>query len=331
MEQLALFDPPPEPARPAGGDDSPRPAPHPARITDLAARLPATILLGTSCWSFPGWSGLVYAETSTRPALARRGLAAYAAHPLLRTVGVDSGFYAPLDQRRLADYATQVPPSFRFLVKAPARITDRFQRDGNGRPRGLNPGFLDPLLAADEAVAPFVDGLGQHAGVLLLQLPPLGHEITAHPRRFAEDLYRFLIRLPKGPCYAVELRDAALLTTDLAAALAHGGAEPGLAAHPRLPPIAEQLALFGPAKRPHAPVVVRWLLRGNRRYAEARDHYHPFNRLAEPDTRTRQHIVEALHRAVTADRLVYVIANNKAEGSAPLTLIALAEAFLDSR
>jgi len=329
VQQLALFDTLPESPRPVGTAKTVRPASHPARIDTLAARLPANILLGTSSWSFPGWSGLVYAEPSPRQALARNGLSAYAAHPLLRTVGVDSGFYAPLDRRRLADYATQVPVGFRFLVKAPARITDRFRRDGAGRPLGLNTGFLDPALAADEAVAPFVEGLGENAGVLLLQLPPLGREITAHPRRFAEDLYRFLIRLPQGPCYAVELRDAALLTSDLAAALDHGGAEPGLAVHPRLPPIAEQLALFDPSQRPAAPLIIRWLLRGNRRYSEARERYQPFNRLAEPDPGTRGHIVEALRRAVTAGRLVYVIANNKAEGSAPLTLITLAETLLD--
>jgi uncharacterized protein YecE (DUF72 family) len=296
----------------------------------LAARLPATILLGTSSWSFPGWAGLVYAETSTRQALARNGLAAYAEHPLLRTVGVDNGFYAPLDQRRLADYADQVPAGFRFLVKAPAKITDRFMRDRRGRRLGLNADFLDPVLAADEAVAPFVEGLGDRAGVLLLQLPPLGPQITADPRRFAEDLYRFLIRLPRGPCYAVELRDRALLTPDLVAALAHGGAEPGLAVHPRLPPIVEQLALFGPGQRPGAPLVIRWLLRGNRRYAEARERYQPFNRLAEPDPTARGRIADAVRRAANLSRPVYLIANNKAEGSAPLTLIALADALLES-
>lgn len=328
MRQLSLFDPPPQPAGPTARPTVPQPAPAGAEVAELAGRLPATIRLGTSSWSFPGWAGLIYAETATRQTLSRDGLPAYAAQPLLGTVGVDSGFYAPLDPHRLAAYAAQVPTDFRFLVKAPARITDRFQRDRGGRPSALNPHFLDPGRAADEAVGPFLDGLGAHAGVLLFQLPPMGRELTDHPRRFAEDLYRFLIRLPKGPCYAIELRDSTLLTADLAAALHHGGAAPGLAVHPRLPAIPHQLALMKPSLRQDKPLVIRWLLRRNRGYAEARARYQPFDRLAEPDPETRLLLVAALQDALASTRQVYLIANNKAEGCAPLTLIALAKALL---
>ena len=219
--------------------------------------------------------------------MSRDGLSAYSRHPLLRTVGVDSGFYAPLDARRLARYAEQVPLDFRFLVKAPASITDRFRRVAGGRIREPNPGFLDLELALEQAVAPYCEGLGERAGVLLFQFPPLGRDITDNPRRFAEDLYRFLRRLPTGPTYAVELRDEALLTPDLAAAMHHGGAVPGLAAHPRLPLIQTQGELF--ANYDDGPLVIRWLLRRNRTYEEARDHYQPFDRLAEPDLPTPNH------------------------------------------
>ena len=80
--------------------------------------------LGTSSWLFPGWTGLVFAPRSGRPApeqvLARHGLPAYAAHPLLRTVSLDRTFYAPLTPEEFAAYAAQVPATFRFVVKAPA-------------------------------------------------------------------------------------------------------------------------------------------------------------------------------------------------------------------
>ncbi|WP_204320593.1 hypothetical protein, partial [Klebsiella pneumoniae] len=57
--------------------------------------------IGTSSWSYPGWDGLVYAGEYSDSMLARKGLAAYAQHPLLRTVSIDRGFYAPIP---LADY-----------------------------------------------------------------------------------------------------------------------------------------------------------------------------------------------------------------------------------
>ncbi len=59
----------------------------PAAVDDavrrLGERLPTAIHLGTSSWSFPGWTGLVFALRNGKPAteqqLARHGLAAFMA------------------------------------------------------------------------------------------------------------------------------------------------------------------------------------------------------------------------------------------------------------
>ncbi|WP_462320764.1 DUF72 domain-containing protein [Halochromatium sp.] len=284
------------------------------------------LYLGTSSWSFPGWSGLIYGAPTDKAKLSQRGLPAYAKHPLLRSVGIDSGFYAPLDASRLSQWAEQVPVWFRFVVKAPALITDRHRRAARGRPVGLNPSFLDPSRATEVAVKPYQEGLGTKAGVLLWQFPPLSGAERMAPRRFAEALYRFLIRLPKGPTYAVEVRDANLLTPDLAAALHHGGAVPGLALHPRLPPLPQQLALFADAAD-DGPLMIRWLLRRNHGYDEARAQYAPFDRLCEPDPESRAQIASAIVAAQRQQRPVFVIVNNKAEGSAPLSLIELARSI----
>ncbi len=300
-------------------------APVPEAVRELAARLPPGLRLGTSSWSFPGWAGLVFAETATKTILSRDGLTAYAQHPLFGTVGVDSGFYAPLDAQRLARWAAQVPADFRFLVKAPAAITQRFQRDRNGRWQH-NPSFLDLDTALRQAVTPYLEGLGERGGVLLFQFPPQGRNLDA--RRFAEDLYRFLKGLPAGPAYAVELRDASLLTPDLAAALHHGGAVPSFACHPRLPVLPVQRELF--EREPIAgPLVIRWLLRRNRGYDEARDLYGPFDQLSEPDPDVRHAIAELVSAALAQRQEIFVIVNNKAEGSSPLSVLALAQAVLE--
>ncbi|WP_295882286.1 DUF72 domain-containing protein [uncultured Thiohalocapsa sp.] len=337
MSQLSLFDdlPDAQPATAAGeprADNGAAPgdsgqdkaqtvaaADPPAALTTLARRLPAGLRLGTSSWSFPGWRGLVYAGPEPKAVLSRDGLTAYARHPLFGTVGVDSGFYAPLDARRLARWAAQVPADFRFLVKAPAAVTQRSRRERDGGFRH-NPGFLCVDTALRQAVEPYMQGLGGRAGVLLFQFPPQGRRID--PRRFAEDLYRFLKRLPTGPSYAVELRDAHLLTPDFAAALHHGGAVPSFAAHPRVPPLPEQMKLF--PDDADGPLVIRWLLRRNRGYDEARERYAPFDQLAEPDPDTRTAILSLAAAALARGREVFIIVNNKAEGSSPLSLVELA-------
>ncbi len=306
-----------------------RPCTDMPSILALADQLPARLRLGTSSWSFPGWSGILYAEEADKGRLSRFGLSAYASHPWLRTVGIDSTFYALPSATRLAGYAAQVPAGFRFLIKAPALLTDPLERGPGGRPTGPNPSFLNQALALERVVAPVLEGLGDRTGTLLLQFPPMGPSITSNPRRFAEDLYRFLHRLPPGPVYAVEVRDSDLLTGDLAEALRHGGARPAFGIHPRLPGLARQRALF--ADQPPGPLIIRWMLRTNRGFDEARTLYRPFDRIREPDPDNRRLVADLATEALDSGQDVFVIVNNKAEGSAPLSLLALAEAVVDRR
>jgi hypothetical protein len=78
-------------------------------LAAVAQQLPCGLYLGTSSWTFPGWQGLVYAQTVSEGHLARHGLAAYAQHPLLRAVGLDRTYYAPLPRADFAAYAAAVP------------------------------------------------------------------------------------------------------------------------------------------------------------------------------------------------------------------------------
>jgi hypothetical protein len=92
----SLFALPPGPGR-AGSNVEPAAADE--DLQRLGRRLPPSIYLGTSSWSFPGWQRIVYGGAHTEAQLARLGLAAYSRHPLLRTVGIDRSFYQPLTER----------------------------------------------------------------------------------------------------------------------------------------------------------------------------------------------------------------------------------------
>src|SRR5690606_40739863 len=99
--------------------------------------LPAHLRLGTSSWNYPGWAGMVWDGKYPEVSLSRHGLTAYSRHPLFRTVSIDRSFYRPLNLAQYAEYAAQVPPDFRFVVKAPSLITDALVRDESGR--GMRP------------------------------------------------------------------------------------------------------------------------------------------------------------------------------------------------
>jgi uncharacterized protein YecE (DUF72 family) len=134
--------------------------------------------VGTSGWSYREWKGSFY-PPELRPA---EMLNFYASR--FSTVEVNNSFYRIPSERVLAGWAEQVPPDFRFVMKASRRITH------NSR------------LQDDDALGFFlraVNPLGPRLGPTLFQLPPT----------FALDLSRlqaFIAKLPKRWPAALEFR-----------------------------------------------------------------------------------------------------------------------------
>ncbi|HEX2254864.1 MAG TPA: DUF72 domain-containing protein [Thermoanaerobaculia bacterium] len=299
----------------------------PEELHRLAGELPAGLHLGTSSWSFPGWRGIVWEGAESQTRLARHGLPAYAQHPLLNGVGIDRSYYQPLATEEYAAYAAQVPAGFRFVVKAHEAVTVSAWPDHDrygGRRGEPNPRFLDAAYAAGEVVQPFAEGLGDKGGALVFQFAPQDLGI---PARFVDRLHAFLAALPRGPLYAVELRNREVLSAAHAAAYAAALADVGAIhcanRHPRMPEVAVQAERTGAAAAP--AFLCRWMLRPGLTYEGARQRYHPFDRLVDDDLPTRRALAEIALATTARGRPVYVLANNKAEGSSPLTLFRLAE------
>jgi uncharacterized protein YecE (DUF72 family) len=326
-EQFSLFEAPPAPAAKAPGP--PAAAAPDADVAALGGRLSPRARLGTSSWSFPGWAGLVYARKASEGELSRRGLEAYSRHPVLRAVGIDRTFYSPIAARDYAAYAAQVPEGFRFLVKAPAAVSDAALRDERGRATQRNAGFLDAGWAVEHFVGPAIEGLGAKAGPLVFQLSPLPREFAFDPPAFAARLHDFLAviraQVPQA-LLAVEVRNAEVVGAPLAAALRDAGARYCYGVHARMPTVAEQAERMADAGA--GPLVARWSLHAGFRYEEAKAQYAPFDRLVDPDVPTRTTLADLAARAIGAGHDAIIIANNKAEGCAPLTIVELARAIV---
>ena len=300
---------------------------HDANLIALGKALPASVFLGTSSWSFPGWQGLVYAGAHTDAKLARDGLAAYARHPLLKSVGIDRTFYAPIARADYARYKNQVPESFRFLVKAPMAVTASYVRTEAG---GFSdsPFYFDPHYTQDTFIEPCLAGLGDTAGPLVFQFPPQGAAATREPDRWINRLYRFLQALPPGPLYGVEIRDAALLTPRFFTCLKTVGVTFCVASHAKMPSPEAQIVQMHEALGAGAfarAFIARWSLHAGFKYEDAKSRYAPFNQLVDEDLDSRAALAGACLAAVEAACPAFVIINNKAEGSAPLSIEKLAE------
>ncbi len=306
-----------------------QPAEVPPALHALASALPSQVRLGTSSWSFPGWAGRVYARAASADTLAREGLAAYARHPLLRTVSVDRAFYQALASAQYAALARQVPDDFRFVVKAPARVCDAVLREPGGRGARPNPHFLEARIALEDVAWPALEGLGEKLGALVFQISPLPPGWLRRRDALLDRLDQLLGAMPPGLLAAVEVRDAAWLGPDFSAVLRARGATYCLGLHPRLPPIDEQLPMLR-ALWP-GPLVCRWNLHrrhGAHGYEAARSGYEPFDRLVDPDPQTRSVLARVAAATAAPGHPVYVTINNKAEGSAPCSVVALAEAIV---
>jgi uncharacterized protein YecE (DUF72 family) len=303
-------------------------APRPEH-SELAARLPRDVRLGTMSWSFAGWRGIVYGRDVPESALAARGLEAYGRHPLLGGVEIDRSYYEPLSVEVLAGYARQVSDGFRFLVKAhEACSVRRYPAHARyGSKRGeLNPLYLDAAYAAERVVHPVANALGQKLGAILFQFPPARE--APDPQAFADELATFLSRLPRGIVHAVELRDARLFTPAYADALVASGAVHCHNAWSAMPEVLTQARMLPPAAR--RPLIVRWLLARGERYDDVRQRYHPFDRITREDAPVRSAIARLVAKAAARGVPALVTINNKAEGCAPESAFHLARAIVAS-
>jgi len=316
------------------GDDEPTRA--------LAARLPRQLRLGTSSWSFPGWRGVVWPDEPgwTEQRCSREGLAVYAKHPLLRTVGIDRSYYDPLTPDALIHYASQLPPGF----LAASKVWEAYTLEQYAYGRGdsvekasvaeQNPHFLDAASLEETTLAPMRAHFGDHAGPLVIEVPA-NQKIDRDT--FAPRLGAFLREATAraGPLhFVVEVRDRRLLLPSLARALGENGVPLCFTFHPTMPSLAEQIEWAtknGLLENGGPPLVVRLMLPPGHAYEKRRTAMAPFDRLVDPHESMRRDVVDLVGRAVRAGRSLFVIANNKAEGSAPLTLRALAERIAEGR
>ena len=234
--------------------------------------------LGTSGWSYADWEGTLYPVGL--PAASR--LAEYAKH--YATVEIDSTFYGTPRRSTIEKWREVVPEGFLFAAKFPRELTHERNLAGCEEPAET---FVRTMALLDDRLGP-----------LLLQLPP---SFTVEGMGVLED---FLVALPQGLRYAVEVRHKSWLGSDLPEMLREHGVALTLIDYPRMPRMEEATAGF---------VYIRWL--GNRREFPS-GHTH-----AKRD-RTEDLLwwSERVGRFLSEGREVFAYANNHYQNHSPSTL-----------
>jgi uncharacterized protein YecE (DUF72 family) len=140
------------------------------------------LFTGTSGFAYKEWKGAFYPEKIKSDDM----LSFYASH--FRSVEINNSFYRMPAEKTLLQWTEQVPPEFRFVLKAPQRIT-HFTR--------LKEESKEPLEFFLKTSA----CMGEQLGPLFFQLPP--NMKPDLPR-----LQNFLSWLPAGLRVAFEFRNA---------------------------------------------------------------------------------------------------------------------------
>lgn len=314
----------------------------------LGEKIPRGVFLGSSSWNFPGWRGMVYSPMSGEKRLAEDGLSAYCKYPVFRTVGIDRSFYRPLTSEHYRHFAEQVPDNFRFLVKAPQSVTDYVLRDDRARPTGPNPDYLNVEKALESFLIPVAEGLKEKAGPLVFEFAALPREAVADVNLRMKEIERmaaFFSELKtraesKDALLVSEMRTARLLTKRYVNDLRYSGARPVISLHPTMPDIRRQIEMLRYFDAPDCAIgpwqakgdiVIRWSLSKGRTYRSLKEAFKPYDRIQIPDIVTREAVAWLMKLAVKSGVRGFAVANNKAEGCAPLTMRAIAERITDYR
>jgi uncharacterized protein YecE (DUF72 family) len=156
---------------------------------------------------------------------------------------------------------------------------------------------------------------------------PLRRSEFPEPAELRKMLASFFARVPKDFQYAVELRNRELLSEQHLETLAEHGVAHVLNFWERMPTLGEQLSLPGILTAPFA--VARLMIPPGERYAMRREEVAPFDQIVEPQPQMRADVVSLSDACGALGKVLFVVVNNKAEGSSPLTVRAIAERLVE--
>ena len=299
------------------------------QFRDLAARLPEILRFGTSSWTYPGWTGLIYETEYPKTGSSAAMLEEYARFPLFRTVGIDSTFYAPPSAAMLERYARALPPGFPCVSKVWDRITVHTFSKARYKATGgdLNPDFLNAELFKAEVLEPYQAHFAGHLGPFVFEFQTIARSAKLTGQAFADLLDGFFSKLPRDVPYAVELRNKEYLAPPYFAVLREHNVAHVFNSWTRMPPVGEQIEIPGAFSAPFT--VARILLRPGRTYSDAVDAFAPYDRIHDQNPDLRQDVAQLIRQAAALRIPAYILVNNRAEGSAPLTIAAIAALLTD--
>jgi len=267
------------------------------------------------------WRGKFAESRFKRDCLAEYG-------KVFKTVCVDAAYYTFPSQKYLEGMVAQVPEDFLFGFKVTDAITvkkfpklDRFG-DLAGKP---NESFLNAELFAKGFLKP-CELIRPNVGLLMFEFSRFWPTDYEHGRNLVADLDKFLGQLPKGWPYAVEMRNRNWLRPDYFDCLSRHQVAHVFNSWDGMPPVGEQMALPG-SRTNEDLVAARFLLKPGRKYDQAVKTFEPYDSIKEenPEARVAGKALIGEGQKVGPTRKTFIFVNNRLEGNALGTIVAMCE------
>ena len=297
------------------------------RLSELAAR---HIYIGGSSWKYEGWLGQIY----TRGNYLSRGrfseklfnatcLTEYA--QTFPAVCGDFAFYQFPTEEFWRKLFSQTPQGFRFAFKVPEQITCKVF-PSHARYASLsgadNESFLDAELFKESLLRP-LEPYRDKAALLIFEFGSFSKKSFATAGEFVERLDPFLAKLPPEFRYAVEIRNPDFLERDYFSCLRNHKVAHVFNAWSRMPELRYQMML--PESFTAGFIVSRALLRQGRSYEEAVQLFSPYSEIKDANLDVRRSLRELIHIAQDKQMTAFLFVNNRLEGNAPATIIAITD------
>jgi uncharacterized protein YecE (DUF72 family) len=299
------------------------------KLTESLATLARDrIYIGGSSWKYEGWLDQIYTRDNylSRGRFSKKAFEAECLREysqVFPTVCGDFAFYQFPGEEFWDRLFRQAPPGFQFAFKVPEQITcklfplhPRYGAEG-GRE---NPSFLDFALLSHAFLRP-LERYQDRISTLIFEFGAVSRSTFPGAREFVERLDPFLAELPRPFRYAVEVRNEEFLVGEYFACLRSHGVSHVFNAWARMPELKVQLAM--PDSVTADFVVSRALLRRGRPYEQAVKLFSPYSSIQDPNPETRASLRELIDRARESRRAAYIYVNNRLEGNAPATIMAI--------
>ncbi len=300
----------------------------------LASRLRALaaerIYIGGSSWKYEGWLGQIYSRERylARGKFSHRVFEAECLREYAETfptVCGDFAFYQFPTEEFWSKLFRQAPTEFRFAFKVPEQITCKtFPTHARYGPQAgkTNEAFLDAGMLKEMFLRP----LWQHrerTALLIFEFGTFGQKSFAGAGEFLDRLDPFLAALPPQFRYAVEIRNPEFLEKDYFSCLRSHAVAHVYNAWSRMPELRRQIEIPDSATADF--LVSRALLRRGRPYEQAVEAFAPYTEIKDPNPEARDSMRVLIGRARENRQALFLFVNNRLEGNAPMTIMAVTE------